>query len=691
MSARAALLAGAGTPLVVGLLTLWRGAAAPIDVPPLVLGGGFLAAGAAVLGRARPTGALFLVAGALLAAVPLLRSPGLPRIADAALAAALMLAIPLGLLRVVPRTRGAAAMRAVDTAMLGAGVTGCVAALAGAGGVLTAAGIVTATALLVGGWVQFELTAGDDRRALLWLILGGTSSVLGGLLVLFVSETAPVGEAALALTVSLLGLLLPLTAAVAVVAPRVLDVRAVISTASVYAVMFCLVLAVYGGAVAVLELAGRPPGKAVQGLLVAAVAAAFRPTLVRVRAAMDELLFGGRPDPVETLSRLGGELTAGSAPREWLDTLRQALGVPWLALCEDGRVVAEAGALGGDPGSAPAPATPAPATPAPTTPGSATPAPATPGPATHGPAAPGPATAAPATPAPATPGTAAPGTGRPAPWPASEPDGEPRTAVIALRTGSARVGELVVALGPDQLRLTPATASVLALVAAPLAQAVHAVRLGEQLRRSRRAAVVALEEERRRLRRDLHDGLGPTLTGIAYSTDAAANLARTDPDRAIELLRDLRADAGEAIAEIRRIVEGLRPRALDELGLVGAIRQQVARLHAADGRPLQVDVTAAEDLGELPAALEVVAYRVAVEAVTNVARHAGVATAEVALDLRPGALAVTVHDPGRSAGPWTPGVGLRSMRERAEQIGGTLDVSAGPDGATVIAVLPLPP
>lgn len=626
-SARTALLAGAALAVVAGLLSLWRGdlppAAAPVVLVQLALGGGFGAAGAAVLARARVPGVLFLLAGALLSVAPPLRAAGLPTAADTVAVAAGMLAIPLGLLRVVPRGRGTAALRAVDVTVAVSGLAGTVAIAAGALAPTVAAGVVAATAVLVGGWVQFELTTGDERRALLWPILGGSLSTMLALLLLFASETAQVGPVALAVGVALAALVLPLTAAVAVVAPRVVDVRAVISTVSVHAVTSALVLATYGGAGAVVEVAtGAPPGRTLQGMLVVAIAAGFPPTLVRVRRVMDELLFGGRADPVDTLTRLGGELTAGSGPHEWLDTLRGALGVPWLALREDGRVLAEAGTPASD--TAPA------------------------------------------------------------------PDGPVRTASVPLRTGTAQLGELVVALPADQIRLSPATASVLALVAAPLTQAVHAVRLGEQLRDSRRAAVVALEEERRRLRRDLHDGLGPTLTGIAYSADAAANLARTNPDRAVDLLRDLRADAGEAIAEIRRLVDGLRPRALDELGLVAAIRQQVARLHAADGRPLRVDVTAAADLGELPAALEVVAYRVAVEAVTNVARHAGVGSADVALARRPGSLTVVVRDPGCSPRPWTPGVGLRSMRERVEQIGGTLTVDAGRDGAEVSAILPLP-
>ena len=149
------------------------------------------------------------------------------------------------------------------------------------------------------------------------------------------------------------------------------------------------------------------------------------------------------------------------------------------------------------------------------------------------------------------------------------------------------------------------------------------------------------------------------------------------------------AAAGAAIAEVRRIVYGLRPRALDELGLVGAVRQRVERLRAADGSPLWVVVHAPE-LPELPAAVEVAAYRVAVEAVTNVARHAGADRARVEFRLPgPDELEVTVTDPGISAAPWTPGVGLSSMRERVELVGGRFDAAGGPEGGRVSARLPL--
>jgi len=358
-----------------------------------------------------------------------------------------------------------------------------------------------------------------------------------------------------------------------------------------------------------------------RGLLTLVIAAGFHPVLVRARELMDELLFGGRADPVDTLTRLGSELAAGSSPHEWLETLRTALGVPGVELRSGGDVVASSGTLGAD-------------------------------------------------------GTAT--------------SDAARLEVTPLVTGAEQVGDLVVALPPDQLRPTPTTSAVLRLVAPPLAQALHAARLGEELRDSRRRVVTALEEERRRVRRDLHDGLGPTLTGIAYSADAATNLVTADAGEAVRVLRSLRADAGEAIAEVRRIVYGLRPKALDELGLVGAVRQQTAGLHSTGGQVLAVDVAAPGELPELSAAVEVAAYRVAVEAVTNVARHAAVDRATVTFSLVGDThLRVRVADAGACERPWRHGVGLSAMRERVEGAGGVLTLESGPDGAVVTADLPL--
>lgn len=260
---------------------------------------------------------------------------------------------------------------------------------------------------------------------------------------------------------------------------------------------------------------------------------------------------------------------------------------------------------------------------------------------------------------------------------------------LPLRAGKTTAGELLIGLPPEQLRLPAATQTVLQLVATPLAQALQSARLSEQLQRSRSQVVGVLEEERRRMRRDLHDGLGPTLTGVAYSADAAANILSSRPLEAAALLQELRADVAAAIDEIRRIVYGLRPKALDELGLVGAVRSQSERLLARDGRPFRVDV-AAPALPELPAAVEVVAFRVALEAVTNVARHAATDRADVTFLLEgPDLLDVTVKDSGTGDAAWTEGVGIASMRERVEQIGGSLTIHTHLSGSVVRARLPI--
>ncbi len=262
------------------------------------------------------------------------------------------------------------------------------------------------------------------------------------------------------------------------------------------------------------------------------------------------------------------------------------------------------------------------------------------------------------------------------------------TRTLPLRLGADAVGEVVVGLRAGDLGLSAADEDVLRIVAPLLAQTLRARAMGRDLQASREAVVTAVEEERRRLRRDLHDGLGPTLSGVAFATDAARNQLRTDPVKADELLVLLRADTADAIAEIRRLVEGLRPPALDELGLAGAVRQHAASLHTAEGSRLEVVVDAPPALPQLSAATEVAAYRIVVEALTNVARHAGATRAQVSICAEDQQLRLTVRDDGASADQWTPGVGLASMRERAEQVGGSLTAAPGHDGGLVLASIP---
>lgn len=268
-----------------------------------------------------------------------------------------------------------------------------------------------------------------------------------------------------------------------------------------------------------------------------------------------------------------------------------------------------------------------------------------------------------------------------------QPDG--RMQSIALEYGGEAVGELAVGLRAGEHQLAPADRNVLTLLAVPLAVAVHASALSAQLQTSRERIVAAREEERRRLRRDLHDGLGPTLTGVALTADAAENLLDRDAGRARELLRALRSDTRNAIADVRRVVDNLRPSALDELGLVGALRQRADQLsRRAGGFRLQIRFDIPEQLPRLPAAIEVAAYRIATEALTNVARHSRASV--VVLQLRCGeGLHVEVIDDGPSNGAWLPGVGLDAMRERAAELGGQFEAGPTASGGRVHASFPV--
>jgi two-component system NarL family sensor kinase len=266
------------------------------------------------------------------------------------------------------------------------------------------------------------------------------------------------------------------------------------------------------------------------------------------------------------------------------------------------------------------------------------------------------------------------------------------SGVIVRRPLSATdpgLGRLEVGLRAGQSQLLRGDEQVLSVLAPALGQLMYARRLGADLQASRAAVVEGIEEERRRLRRDLHDGVGPRLTGLAYAADAARNVLGRDPERAATLLSGVRAEAGEAIAEVRRLVEGLRPPSLDQVGLEQALRQHARHLLRPDGRPLLVEVLVPDPLPPLGAAVEVTAYRIVVEALTNTARHADGEHAVVTLRLDGDALAVEIRDDGATREPWPPGVGLTSMRERTELLGGSVAAGAGADGGSVVATLPL--
>jgi signal transduction histidine kinase len=248
------------------------------------------------------------------------------------------------------------------------------------------------------------------------------------------------------------------------------------------------------------------------------------------------------------------------------------------------------------------------------------------------------------------------------------------------------VGELVLGprLGDDTF--SASDRRLLDDLAREAGAAASAVRLTADLQRSRERLVTAREEERRRLRRDLHDGLGPALASVTLMADAARNLLALDPDASADLLLKLKVETRAATAEIRRVVYALRPPALDELGLVSALREQAAQ-YGHGG--VHMVVEAPEPFPPLPAAVEVATYRIAQEAMTNVLRHARARTCVVRLAIDEG-VRLEIADDGRGLDGARTGMGLTSMRERAEELGGWCVVKSLPEGGTCVqAQVPL--
>ena len=364
----------------------------------------------------------------------------------------------------------------------------------------------------------------------------------------------------------------------------------------------------------------------------------FQPLRSRLQRGVNRLMYGERDDPSAVTSRLGRRLEATLTPEAVLptvvETIAQALKLPYVAiLLKEGEGFRSAASYG-------------------------------------------------------------------------SPTAEPEALLLAYQ--GEEIGRLVIGPRAPGEMFSDADRRLLEDLARQAEIAVHAVRLTSDLRRSREHLVTTREEERRRLRRDLHDGLGPTLASFALKLDAARKLVRRKPQDAEVLLSRLKEQTQDTVTEVRRLVYGLRPPALDDLGLVAAVRQQ-AESHgfvthegfsgaagnvASGGAELAFSLEAPGDLPTLPAAVEVACYRIAQEAITNVARHAKTRTCRIRLSLDRGAgmLEVEIIDDGVGmAEDRVAGVGLSSMHERAEELGGTLAVEPRPEGGTrVLARLPLP-
>lgn len=262
------------------------------------------------------------------------------------------------------------------------------------------------------------------------------------------------------------------------------------------------------------------------------------------------------------------------------------------------------------------------------------------------------------------------------------------------------VGHLRVGARSPAERLSRADRRLLGQISVAIGSAVASYRFVEDLRRSREHLVLAREEERRRLRRELHDSVGAALGAVSMHADVVALRLDRDPSGAAQILARLKDTAAGAMLDVRRMVDGLRPPSLDELGLPGALAELCAgRAHGSTAVVLD-----AEPLPALPAAVEVAAYRIAGEAIANALRHAKASKVDVRLRVANRGIEMTISDDGIGIpqgmltdpqGPRTGGIGLDSMRERAAEVGGALHIETAAGlgraagGTTVHVLLPL--
>ncbi|AFZ69784.1 GAF domain-containing sensor histidine kinase [Deinococcus peraridilitoris] len=273
----------------------------------------------------------------------------------------------------------------------------------------------------------------------------------------------------------------------------------------------------------------------------------------------------------------------------------------------------------------------------------------------------------------------------------------PHPLVLPLVYQGVQVGQLLVAPRAPREEWSASERGLLEHLAQHAGVAVHGVRLMRELQQAREKLILAREEERRRLRRDLHDDLAPSLAALALTAAAVKELIHTDPKAATVAAEKLRSSIRLTVADVRRLVYDLRPPTLDEFGLTGAIREHAAKFSADTAgmteQPLAVKVAFSNDLPNLPAAVEVAVYRIVQEALMNVSRHAQASSCEIHLcyDAIKKEVHLIVLDDGVGLpAERRPGVGLRSMWERTTELGGTYDITRRePAGTRVSAVFPL--
>ncbi len=459
---------------------------------------------------------------------------------------------------------------------------------------------------------------------------------------------------------------MPLAIGIAVLRHNLYDIDFIINRTLVYGALTAVVVGIYVLVVGYLGVLFSTGGNlAISLVATGLVAVLFAPLRDRVQSGVNRLMYGERDEPYIALSRLGRRLEGTLAPEAVLpvivEDVARALRLPnveiWLA---DGQVLRLGAAYGGTFGDVPSDITVQDA------------------------------------------GAVermrrAPDGLQPAELgPSSEYGMALAGRGAALALPLAHQGELVGALsvtprapGED---FSPADRLLLRDLAAQSGAAAHAVSLTvalrsslEDLRRSRERLVAAQEEERRRIQRDLHDGLGPVLASMRLRLEACLDVAQASDDPLSGDLERLYELVGQATADIRRLVYDLRPPVLDQLGLVPALQQHCERFSRESG--IEVSFQSAPDLS-IPAAAEVTFLRVVQEALLNVQRHARASRVDVRLGSRDGCFELKIRDDGIGfdVSAFGDGTGINSMRERAELLGGTLRIFGHSGSGTEVEV-----
>jgi signal transduction histidine kinase len=430
---------------------------------------------------------------------------------------------------------------------------------------------------------------------------------------------------------ALLTLLLPIAITVAVLRLRLWDVDPLLNRTLVYGILTLLAGTVYIVTSGLLSAVFQTPGNVVFSLLAAGVIAVlFEPGRRLLQRTVNRLMYGERDDPYLVLTRLAQRLEGAPPPEAVLTTITHTVREAFRAPYA---AIELSGSAGDVLTSVQDP-------------------------------------------------------------PGQRPNANSRDSndvCLSLAYRGEPVGSLIVAARRPGESFSSRDRRLLDDLGRHVGTAVFAVRAATELQLARERLVTASHEERRRLRRELHDGLGPLLATLTMKLDAALGLIADDPARSQALVAEVQSQLQDTLTVVRRLVYTLYPPVLDELGLPTAIREQASSQLQAHG--VAVDLELPPHTGPLPAAAEVAAFYIAVEAMTNIKRHARASNCRLRLATNRDKLELDITDDGCGVPAGTRrGVGLHSMRERAQELGGSFELTpASPTGTRIHAALPLGP